>query len=105
MTAFVAPVVTGFSSSLSGTRVCRAATVSRHAVSMKISPAMPFMEQPASLDDPSIPGNAGFDPFNLSGAFNLKWMQEAEIKHCKYPHLRSPSSHVSAFGSSVISVD
>lgn len=83
MFAFVAPAVTGFSSTLSGTRVCRAPTVSRHAVSMKISPAMPFMEQPSVLDDESIPGNAGFDPLNLSTAFNFKFMQEAEIKHCR----------------------
>lgn len=90
MSAFVAPVVTGFSSSLTGARVCRAPSVSRHAVSMKVSQAMPFMEQPAALDDESIPGNAGFDPFNLSEAFGLKWMQEAEIKHCMYCSVPCP---------------
>lgn len=44
---------------------------------------MPFMEQPAVLDDPDIPGNRGFDPFNLGTTFNFKFMQEAEIKHCR----------------------
>lgn len=81
MFAFVAPVVTPFSSALSGTALCRAPATRPATVSMKMSPAMPFMEQPAVLDDESIPGNAGFDPFNLSTAFNLKFMQEAEIKH------------------------
>lgn len=93
MFAFVAPAVTSFSSALTGTRVCRAPAVSRHAVSMKISQAMPFMEQPAVLDDDSIIGNAGFDPFNLSTAFNFKFMQEAEIKHCTSQFL--PTIHLS----------
>lgn len=44
---------------------------------------MPFMEQPSVLDDDSIIGNVGFDPFNLSTVFNFKFMQEAEIKHCR----------------------
>lgn len=82
--AFVAPIVTGFSSALSGAAVCRARTVRpRSSLTMKASPAMPFLECPATLEDESIPGNVGFDPFNLSSTFNLKFMQEAEIKHCR----------------------
>ncbi|PXF49735.1 Chlorophyll a-b binding protein 6, chloroplastic [Gracilariopsis chorda] len=83
MFAFVAPAVTGFSASLRGKAVCNAPRVSRSAVSMKVSPSMPFMEQPATLDDGSIVGNVGFDPLNLSQVFDLKFMQEAEIKHCR----------------------
>ncbi|KAI0556940.1 Chlorophyll A-B binding protein [Gracilaria domingensis] len=86
MVAFITPVVTGFSSALRGQAVCHAPAVSRSAVSMKISPAMPFMEQPPTLDDDTIIGNVGFDPLNLSKVFNLKFMQEAEIKHCTSMH-------------------
>ncbi|CAN8066044.1 unnamed protein product [Agarophyton chilense] len=83
MTAFIAPIVTGFSGAIRGQDVCRAPRVSRSALTMKMSPAMPFMEQPSSLDDDSIVGNVGFDPLNLSTVFNIKFMQEAEIKHCR----------------------
>lgn len=90
--AFVAPVVTGFAASISGASVCRSRAVSRptthnkHAVvTMKTSPCMPFMEVPLPLEDESIPGNVGFDPFSLSTVFDFKFMQEAETKHCKSP--------------------
>lgn len=82
MFAFVTPAVTGFSTSLRGKALCNATRVSRSAVSMKVSPAMPFMEQPATLDDETIAGNVGFDPLYLSEIFDLKFMQEAELKHC-----------------------
>lgn len=84
--AFVAPVVSGFAISISGASVCRSRSVSRsrsNVVTMKVSQAMPFMEVPPALEDDSIPGNAGFDPLNLSSVFNFKFLQEAEIKHCK----------------------
>ena len=44
---------------------------------------MPFMEAPAALDDDTIIGNVGFDPLNLSSIFNIDFMREAEIKHCR----------------------
>lgn len=44
------------------------------------SPSVPFMDVPANLD-PSMPGYAGFDPFNISAFLNVKWLQESEIKH------------------------
>lgn len=72
MFAFVAPAVTGFGQAVSGTALCRAPVVARSAVSMKLSPAMPFMNQPAALDDATIPGNSGFDPFSFSETFDLK---------------------------------
>lgn len=90
--AFIAPVVTGFSAALSGAKVCRSVARPRSTVTMKASPAMPFMEMPASLEDESIVGNAGFDPLNFSGVFDLKFLQEAEIKHGMSPRLpKSPT--------------
>lgn len=83
MIGFVSTPVTGFSSALSKNAVCTTRSTGSARFSMKISPAMPFMEQPAVLDDDTIPGNAGFDPLNLGTTFNFKYMQEAEIKHCK----------------------
>lgn len=41
---------------------------------------MPFMDVPEELDA-SLPGYAGFDPLQISSYMNLKWLQEAEIKH------------------------
>lgn len=83
MSAFVAPAVTSFNTAIAGARVCRTAVARPARFSMKTSTAMPFMEVPAPLEDDSIVGNVGFDPFNLSSVFNLKFMQEAEIKHCR----------------------
>jgi len=46
------------------------------------SASIPFLPKPSSLPgDGSIPGDKGFDPLGLSENFDLKWMQEAEIKH------------------------
>lgn len=84
--AFVAPIVSGFASSISGASICRSRSVSHsrsNVVTMKVSQAMPFMEVPPALEDDNIPGNVGFDPLNLSSVFNFKFLQEAEIKHCK----------------------
>ena len=74
MLGFLSPAVTGFGKSVARGRLspCR---VRQNVVSMKISPAMPFMEQPSVLDDSDIPGNAGFDPLNLGTLFNFKYMQ------------------------------
>eukprot|EP00177_Eucheuma_denticulatum_P005126 GFKZ01009337.1.p1 GENE.GFKZ01009337.1~~GFKZ01009337.1.p1 ORF type:complete len:215 (+),score=38.27 GFKZ01009337.1:284-928(+) len=83
MSAFIAPAITSFSATISGARVCTDSAVTPARFTMKKSAAMPFMNQPAVLDDDSIAGNAGFDPFNLSTTFNFKFMQEAEIKHCR----------------------
>lgn len=85
--AFVAPVVTGFSSALTGASVCKTRAVARRSsnvVSMKVSQSMPFMEVPAPLEDESIPGNVGFDPLSLSTTFDFKFLQESEIKHCTF---------------------
>lgn len=83
MFGFVSPVVTGFGGAVAGARVSTRNVSTTARVSMKVSPSMPFMEQPAVLDDTSIVGNVGFDPLNLGTIFNFKFMQEAEIKHCR----------------------
>lgn len=86
MTAFV-PTVSLTSrpvlsrSSLSGARVSSVATPVRSSVTMSDrSAAMPFMPKPKNIS-PDMIGYAGFDPLNLSKFFNVKWLQESEIKH------------------------
>lgn len=59
MFGFISPVVTSFGQSVAGAAVSRS-HVRVSGVTMKVSPAMPFMEQPKVLDDASIIGNAGF---------------------------------------------
>lgn len=44
------------------------------------SAAMPFLPRPQNIDE-SMVGYAGFDPLAMAEAFDIKWMQEAEIKH------------------------
>lgn len=75
MIGFVSPVVAGFGASVAGARVSRSPVRVASRVSMKLSPSMPFMEQPAVLDDETIAGNVGFDPLNLGTVFNFKFMQ------------------------------
>lgn len=86
MFAFVAaaaPAVTSFSSSLGGVSSLRAPARAPAAASVTMmadkSPSMPFMNAPASIPA-DTPGYAGFDPLALCNAFDLKFMQEAEIK-------------------------
>ncbi len=49
---------------------------------MQNSPSVPFLKKPSALDE-SMPGYTGFDPLGLSSMFNVKFLQEAEIKHCR----------------------
>jgi len=44
------------------------------------SKAIPFLEAPPLLDG-SMPGDRGFDPFDLSSGIDIKWLREAELKH------------------------
>lgn len=48
------------------------------------SPAVPFLPKPTKLSE-DMPGYAGFDPLGFSNLFDVKFLQEAEIKHCKLP--------------------
>eukprot|EP00168_Porphyra_purpurea_P004579 TRINITY_DN1557_c0_g1_i2.p1 TRINITY_DN1557_c0_g1~~TRINITY_DN1557_c0_g1_i2.p1 ORF type:complete len:185 (+),score=51.17 TRINITY_DN1557_c0_g1_i2:151-705(+) len=46
------------------------------------SKSMPFMEAPAALDG-TMAGDVGFDPLYFTNVFDIKWMREAELKHCR----------------------
>jgi hypothetical protein len=60
---------------------------------MQNSPSVPFLAKPAALD-PSLPGYVGFDPLGLSSIGNVKFLQEAEIKHCRVAMLAVAGSIV-----------
>ena len=49
-----------------------------------MSIALPFAPRPKLLDG-SLPGDVGFDPLGMAGndMESLKYMREAEIKHCR----------------------
>ena len=49
---------------------------------MQASPSIPFLKKPANLDA-SLPGYAGFDPLGLATIADVKFLQEAEIKHSR----------------------
>mmetsp|Transcript_3684 Transcript_3684/g.6610 ORF Transcript_3684/g.6610 Transcript_3684/m.6610 type:complete len:210 (+) Transcript_3684:465-1094(+) len=79
-TAFVAGTGVAFSSK-TASAVCTKAVARKATVTMMAkSRSMPFMEKPANLPS-DIPGGADFDPFGFTNWFDVKWMQEAEIKH------------------------
>ena len=50
------------------------------APAMRQSEALPFLEAPAHCDGTYI-GDVGFDPLNIGGMYNIKYMREAELKH------------------------
>eukprot|EP00985_Skeletonema_marinoi_P002987 scaffold1236_cov138-Skeletonema_marinoi.AAC.4 len=56
----------------------------------EMSKALPFLPRPKLLDG-SLPGDVGFDPFNLGGGdkASLINMREAEIKHGRLAELSS----------------
>eukprot|EP00185_Porphyridium_purpureum_P007620 POR4968..scf208_2 len=47
---------------------------------MAKSKSVPFMDAPPALDG-SLAGDVGFDPLNISGFLNIKWLRESELKH------------------------
>jgi hypothetical protein len=50
---------------------------------LPMSKSLPFLQRPAMLDG-SLPGDRGFDPFNLSAdAAALQWYRTAEAKHAR----------------------
>jgi hypothetical protein len=49
---------------------------------MQQSQSLPFLKRPAALDG-SFPGDVGFDPLGLSAIGDVRFLQEAEIKHCR----------------------
>ena len=49
-----------------------------------MSMSLPFLRRPALLDGRTIPGDRGFDPFNLASSPDaLMWQRKAEIKHAR----------------------
>eukprot|EP00188_Purpureofilum_apyrenoidigerum_P002465 Plantae.Rhodophyta-Purpureofilum_apyrenoidigerum.ctg2531.p1 GENE.Plantae.Rhodophyta-Purpureofilum_apyrenoidigerum.ctg2531~~Plantae.Rhodophyta-Purpureofilum_apyrenoidigerum.ctg2531.p1 ORF type:complete len:215 (-),score=31.00 Plantae.Rhodophyta-Purpureofilum_apyrenoidigerum.ctg2531:159-803(-) len=83
MNAFVGGFVPARAGSLMGVRVSHSAprSVARFSMMAK-SKSVPFMENPPALDG-SMAGDVGFDPLNISGYLNIKWLREAELKHCR----------------------
>jgi len=44
-----------------------------------MSASLPFLKNPSTTD--GLIGSVGFDPLGLSDMWDIKWLQEAEIKH------------------------
>ena len=44
-----------------------------------MSESLPFLTNPSKTD--GLIGSVGFDPIGFSDSWDIKWMQEAEIKH------------------------
>ena len=61
------------------------------AVSMQMSPSVPFLKQPKALDG-SMVGDVGFDPLGLSSVADIKFLREAELKHCRVAMLAAAGS-------------
>jgi Chlorophyll A-B binding protein len=66
-------------SSLCGARVSPTHVAQRAAVSMSNSASVPFLPKPAACD--GLVGSVDFDPLSLSTAFDIRWLQEGEIKN------------------------
>lgn len=80
-------------SAICGARLARSAAPVRATVTMadsdsekksqpkmKMSPSMPFLPKPKNLSE-DMAGYTGFDPLGLSELFDIKWLQQSEIKH------------------------
>ncbi|CDF40148.1 unnamed protein product [Chondrus crispus] len=79
--SFTAPALSR--NAFAGAKVSAAPSHVVARVSMQTkSPSVPFMDVPANLS-PDMPGYVGFDPLNISDYLNVKFLQEAEIKHCR----------------------
>jgi hypothetical protein len=49
-----------------------------------MSMSLPFLRRPALLDGRTLPGDRGFDPFNLASSPEaLMWQRKAEMKHAR----------------------
>ena len=49
------------------------------ALNAEMSKAVPFLLNPSKTD--GLVGSVGFDPLGFSDNFDIKWLQESEIKH------------------------
>ena len=53
--------------------------VATSALNAEMSESLPFLTNPSKTD--GLIGSVGFDPIGFSDSWDIKWMQEAEIKH------------------------
>eukprot|EP00168_Porphyra_purpurea_P011302 TRINITY_DN286_c0_g1_i3.p2 TRINITY_DN286_c0_g1~~TRINITY_DN286_c0_g1_i3.p2 ORF type:complete len:216 (-),score=66.55 TRINITY_DN286_c0_g1_i3:225-872(-) len=63
-----------------GARVCSVAPSAATVTMAARSASVPFLPQPAACDG-SMAGDVGFDPLNLSGFIDIKWLREGELKN------------------------
>lgn len=70
------------SSTLCGASLSMVRVSSQAAMRMDMSPSVPFLPKPEKLSA-DMAGYAGFDPLGFSNFFNIKFLQEAEIKHAR----------------------
>lgn len=61
--------------------VCERSTSKVTMQSQKMSKSVPFLLKPKNLD--GLPASYEFDPLLISNYVNVKFLQEAEIKHCR----------------------
>lgn len=83
-------------SSLCGASLAAEVVPVRSSLRMEASPSVPFLPKPKNLS-PDLPGYAGFDPLGISNYVNIKFLQEAEIKHCRICMLAVLGVFVSEF--------
>jgi Chlorophyll A-B binding protein len=79
MVAFVPAAAPLTRSAFAGSAVCSAPSAARATVSMAMSKSVPFLETPPKTV--GLPGSAEFDPLLLSNYVDIKFLQEAELKH------------------------
>jgi len=60
-----------------------------------MSKSVPFLTNPSKTD--GLIGSVGFDPLGLSDLWDIKWLQEAEIKHGRVAMLATTGFVVSEF--------
>jgi hypothetical protein len=60
-----------------------------------MSKSMPFLLKPKNLD--GYVGNVGFDPLGFSDYFDMKWLRESELKHCRAAMLATVGFMVQQF--------
>jgi light-harvesting complex I chlorophyll a/b binding protein 4 len=60
-----------------------------------MSKSMPFLIQPPATV--GLVGSSEFDPLNFSGNFDIKWLQESEIKHGRVAMLAAAGFIASQF--------
>jgi hypothetical protein len=65
------------------------------ALNAEMSKAMPFLTTPPATV--GLIGSSEFDPLDFSGNFDIKWLQESEIKHGRVAMLAAAGFMASQF--------